>query len=198
MMNMRRRQTMNELHTHPESYQDGIGDYFGQTPPSPQTPWSHFHEGSDDSGCIESTPFQQSSIINSDHDTHEDSSFKNISSIEMELIYDLKAHMEQLYREMSELRQSLKSCMGMQVNMKNFIREEISAAWREEKKVGGKKIRKKGNCSICNEKKVDTLLYRCGRMCTCYNCAQELQWSSGKWPVCRLEIADVVRAYPDA
>ncbi|GAB2241316.1 hypothetical protein Droror1_Dr00018091 [Drosera rotundifolia] len=169
---------------HPESYQDGIGDYFGQTPhPSPQTPWSHYHEGSDDSGRIESTPFQQSPIINSDHDTHEDSSFKNISSIEMELIYDLKAHMEQLYREMAELRQSLKSCMDMQMNMKNFVREEISAALRysdrEEKKVGGKKMRKKGNCSICNEKKVDTLLYR-------------------KCSVCRLEIADVVRAYPDA
>ncbi|GAB2281003.1 hypothetical protein Dimus_015617 [Dionaea muscipula] len=114
---------------------------------------------------IGSTPFQQSPAITSyDNDTQEGSSFKNVSSIEMELIYDLRAHMEQLYREMSELRKSLKSCMDMQVMMQNSIREEVSAALghsahSEEKKVGDKKARKKGNCCICYEKKVDSLLY---------------------------------------
>lgn len=33
----------------------------------------------------------------------------------MELIYDLRGHMEQLYQEMSELRTSIKSCLDMQM-----------------------------------------------------------------------------------
>jgi hypothetical protein len=36
---------------------------------------------------------------------------------EMDLIYDMRGHMEQLYQEMSELRKSIKSCMDMQMQM---------------------------------------------------------------------------------
>ena len=35
----------------------------------------------------------------------------------MELIYDMRGHMEQLYQEMSELRKSIQSCMDMQMQM---------------------------------------------------------------------------------
>jgi hypothetical protein len=35
----------------------------------------------------------------------------------MDLIYDMRGHMEQLYQEMSELRKSIKSCMDMQMQM---------------------------------------------------------------------------------
>lgn len=47
---------------------------------------------------------------------------------EMELIYDLKGHIERLQYEMSELRDSVKSCVGMQVNFQDTIKQEIEAA----------------------------------------------------------------------
>lgn len=35
---------------------------------------------------------------------------------------------------------------------------------------------------------------RCGHMCTCFKCAHDLLWSSGRCPVCRALIVDVVKA----
>lgn len=46
---------------------------------------------------------------------------------EMELIYDLRGHMEQLYQEMSELRKSIKCCMDMQLMLQQSIRHEVMA-----------------------------------------------------------------------
>lgn len=40
----------------------------------------------------------------------------------MEFVYDLKGHMEQLQREMSELRKSIQSCMEMQMNLQNSLK----------------------------------------------------------------------------
>ncbi|GAB4840839.1 hypothetical protein Ancab_021599 [Ancistrocladus abbreviatus] len=182
-----------------------VSGYFDGTPSSSQLPWGHYqedHDVSDYSDQVTSTPFQQSSVVHSsDPDMQEASSFKNTSSIEMELIYDLRAHMEQLYHEMSELRKSINSCVDMQGMLQNSIREEVAAALgrsdQKEKKESNKKTPKKGYCYLCHEKKVDSLLYRCGHMCTCFKCAHELQQSTGHCPICRAQILDVVRAYTD-
>ncbi|KAE8712903.1 hypothetical protein F3Y22_tig00110221pilonHSYRG00046 [Hibiscus syriacus] len=48
------------------------------------------------------------------------SSSTNRPSLEMELIYDLKGGIEQLHLEMSELRKSFQSCMGMQMKMHQY------------------------------------------------------------------------------
>ncbi|KAI4387220.1 hypothetical protein MLD38_005067 [Melastoma candidum] len=61
-----------------------------------------------------------------------------------------------------------------------------------------KKLLWKSRCCICYDKPRDSLLYRCGHMCTCLKCAIKLQFSSGKCPTCRAPIKDVVRAYPDS
>lgn len=187
-----------------QQYHD-VSDYYDQNSSSSHLPWDHQyhdHEGiSVDSDHAASTSLQQPSPLHSyDRDTQGGSSFKN-SSIEMELIYDLRSHMEQIYSEMSELRKSITSCVDMQMKLQHSIREEVSAAIshtdRMERKDSNRRQQKKGNCCICYEKKVDSLLYRCGHMCTCFKCAHELQWSSGKCPICRAQIVDVVRAYAD-
>lgn len=46
----------------------------------------------------------------------------------MELIYDLRGHMEQLHQEMSEIRKSIKSCVSMQEKLQHFIKQEVATA----------------------------------------------------------------------
>jgi len=44
---------------------------------------------------------------------------------EMELIYDLRGHMEQLYQEMSELKKIIKGCMNMQMELQQTMKVEV-------------------------------------------------------------------------
>ncbi|KAK4270623.1 hypothetical protein QN277_019406 [Acacia crassicarpa] len=133
-------------------------------------------------------------------DCRQSSSTINPHPTEMDIIYDMRGQMEQLYREMAEMRKSLKSCIDMQMMLQKSMKREVNNTVREKKtkkKKGNeeKGDEKKGKCCICYEKEVDSVLYRCGHMCTCIKCANELQWNSGKCPICRAPIVDVVRVY---
>lgn len=121
----------------------------------------------------------------------------NHNSVEMELIYELKGNMEQLHQEVSEIRRSLKTCVNMQMELQQSIRQEIMAALCQpgKQKRKERKDSSRGRCCICCEEPIDSLLYRCGHMCTCFACAHELQWANGKCPVCRAPILDIVRTY---
>ncbi|KAG4956716.1 hypothetical protein JHK82_042429 [Glycine max] len=77
----------------------------------------------------------------------------------MELIYDLRGHMELLYNEISELRKSIKGCMEMQIELQQSMKQEVQTVKKEEKK-SNNRTPKKGNCCICYEMKVDSVLYR--------------------------------------
>ena len=55
-------------------------------------------------------------------------------------------------------------------------------------------------CTVCYENSVDCVLYSCGHMCLCYECAYTLyrgrtQGGQGLCPICRAPIRDVIRAY---
>ncbi|KAJ6695161.1 hypothetical protein OIU74_014327 [Salix koriyanagi] len=120
------------------------------------------------------------------------------SSIEMELLYDLKGHMVQLQREMSGLRKSIQSCMEMQMNSQNYLKvQEVHPVQGNGKSSSDRRLNKR-SCCICYETHVDSFLYRCGHMCTCLKCAHELLRSGGKCPICRAPILDVVRACLDS
>ncbi|CAK8531605.1 unnamed protein product [Lathyrus sativus] len=166
-----------------DSYHE-VGDYSYRS-----SSWSYRdNEAGDDFDRIPSTssqqPFQSPSFYH--ENTPQNSSPINHHSIEMEIIYDMRGHMEQLYQEMSELRKSIKSCMDMHMQMQ-----------LQEKK-SHNKADKKGNCCVCNEMKADSVFYRCGHMCACLKCANELQWKNGKCPVCRAKIDDVIRVHVEA
>lgn len=52
-------------------------------------------------------------------------------------------------------------------------------------------------CTICYENAIDSVLYTCGHMCMCYECAVQ-QWrgiGGGHCPLCRAVIQDVIRTY---
>ncbi|XP_048318346.2 uncharacterized protein LOC112493410 [Ziziphus jujuba] len=188
-------------------YQKG-SDYINQSTSSLQIPpssllgsWGYQdNEVGDESDLATSTsptpsPHQHLPSQTYYHGTTQCSPARITSSIELEAIYDLRRHMEQLSHEMSELRKSMKVCMDMQMTMQQSIKQEVNSAQGEGTSREG--APKKGNCCICCEVKVDSLLYRCGHMCTCLKCAHELQRSSGKCPICGAPIVDVVRAYMD-
>ena len=50
-------------------------------------------------------------------------------------------------------------------------------------------------CVVCCESEVDCVLYSCGHMCMCFQCAVN-QWAkAGECPICRQPIKDVIRTY---
>ncbi|KAF3556831.1 hypothetical protein F2Q69_00017330 [Brassica cretica] len=107
----------------------------------------------------------------------------NLQTNEMEIITEMRSQILHLQLEMSELRDSVKTCLDVNASLQKSIHRENPL---------------KRKCCVCNETQVDTLLYRCGHMCTCLRCANELQCNGGKCPICYAKILDVVRVFVDS
>ncbi|KAK6129423.1 hypothetical protein DH2020_036834 [Rehmannia glutinosa] len=92
-------------------------------------PQNQGHELSDYSYHVATPSTQQSSNYYS-QDNGPNSSYSAPPAIEMDLIYDLRGHMEQLHQEMSDLKKSIKCCMDMQIKLQNSIKKEVAIALR--------------------------------------------------------------------
>ncbi|GFQ00819.1 protein neuralized [Phtheirospermum japonicum] len=179
-------------------------DYTDQVTTTPPESWPQNQLGSDYSYLAASPSTQQSSSNYYSQNSRPNSSGSARPAIDVELIYDLRGHMQQLHQEMAELRKSIKCCVDMQIELQRSIKKEVATALQHSVTIEAKNARRSamtkvtstgGRCCVCCKMQVDTLLYRCGHMCTCFKCAHKLHWSSGKCPICRAPILDVVRTY---
>uniref|UniRef100_A0A0A9BAJ4 RING-type domain-containing protein n=1 Tax=Arundo donax TaxID=35708 RepID=A0A0A9BAJ4_ARUDO len=111
----------------------------------------------------------------------------------------VRGEMSQIHHELYELRKMVESCIASQVKVQHSIKEEVCSALREAGLMPSQPntTAKKGCCSICHQMQVDSLLYRCGHMCTCFDCADQLKSSSRGCPICQSPIEDVVLARPN-
>lgn len=51
-------------------------------------------------------------------------------------------------------------------------------------------------CTVCCERPVNCVLYTCGHMCMCFDCATAVkQNKGGLCPICRKDICDVIKIY---
>jgi hypothetical protein len=108
---------------------------------------------------------------------------------------------KELKSEISELKNMLKLSFEITLDMQRTFRQEISAliAGTLEKSTSASLSRSQpsneGKCVICTEENIDSVLYACGHMCSCFKCSYNLKQKGHNCPVCRAPIKDVLRAY---
>ncbi|KAA3455514.1 Protein neuralized [Gossypium australe] len=143
------------------------------------------------------------------HDVHQQFGINRVANLvqEWDIINDLRFDMARLQQRMNGMQRMLGACMEMQLDLQRSIRQEVSAALNRSAGSRGMiddssskdahnwdNVRK-GLCCICSKGNIDSLLYRCGHMCACFKCGNELVQSGAKCPMCRAPVIEVVRAY---
>ncbi|XP_019181669.1 PREDICTED: uncharacterized protein LOC109176729 [Ipomoea nil] len=129
---------------------------------------------------------------------------------EWEIINELRTDMDRLQQQMNTMQKMVETCMDMQIELQNSVQNEVFAALNHYSvsKDGNAACEdnlvkdepkwdnvRKGICCLCCTSSIDSLLYRCGHMCTCSECAEKLVQEHGKCPMCEAPVAEMIQAY---
>ncbi|PKA52567.1 putative E3 ubiquitin-protein ligase XBOS34 [Apostasia shenzhenica] len=191
---------MSMLHKQVQSF---VGENHTQECEEPML-WGRNYADSSVQDVSASSLVPQSSQLLLNQENRQNSSFAENLSESLQAgssMQDLRNDIAEIHHEISDLRKLAESCMEWQINLEHLIRQEVFSAVNQLVGAGNYykwMPRRKDYCCICCEVQVDSVLFRCGHMCACYNCAQELQHSIGRCPICRSIIIDVIRAYWNA
>lgn len=134
---------------------------------------------------------------------------------------DVETAVRALREEVSALKHVIDASFDMQLDIQRAIRQEVAAAMHSANRKGGdaqsgssevtadsaasersvasgpRGVRAVagGACAVCLDRRIDSLLYSCGHMCTCAQCGRQLIAHGETCPVCRAPVRDVVVAY---
>ncbi|KAK2151649.1 hypothetical protein LSH36_356g06010 [Paralvinella palmiformis] len=124
----------------------------------------------------------------------------------------ISREMAAIKAQLSEMRNMLQMSFDVQLDIQRAIRQEVAAAINDvigERTHGDRPPSLvadsftpsaatpfiDGNCVICLDKEVDSVLYKCGHMCLCYSCGMHLKARGAHCPLCRAPIRDIIRTY---
>jgi len=127
----------------------------------------------------------------------------------------LSDEVHQLRQQLHEMKRMMAMTMEIQMDTQRAIRQEVAAIFTTfmqdyllPSRAGQtpshqptvvhprtSQVIQAGQCVICCERNVDTVLYHCGHMCVCNQCGLQLKMDGHKCPMCRAPIRDVIRAY---
>jgi len=128
--------------------------------------------------------------------------------------HGVTAELNSLKSQMEEMKRMLAMSMEIQMDTQRAVRQEVAAIFSSfaqsfisaapQSAAGAPPFMMQppastpvtsGQCVICCEHSVDTVLYQCGHMCVCNGCGQQLKMDGHNCPMCRAPIRDVIRAY---
>ncbi|CAH9070945.1 unnamed protein product [Cuscuta europaea] len=128
--------------------------------------------------------------------------------MDWEIINELRIDMDRLQQQMNSMQRMLESCMDMQFELHHSVQHEVFAALHRdsdskdtcESRLLNEDSKwdcvRKGICCICCTQRIDSLLYRCGHMCTCIKCSEKLVQWNGKCPMCQAPLSEMIRSCP--
>lgn len=109
--------------------------------------------------------------------------------------------LQELERKLERVHRLLSTCIEMQSETHRAIRQEVSAAMKD----AGSALSTPhtvhatpfdaGKCTVCCDRNIDAVMYKCGHMVACYHCSREICDRGRSCPLCRATIVEVIKTY---
>eukprot|EP00963_Diacronema_lutheri_P006749 scaffold587_cov339-Pavlova_lutheri.AAC.73 len=109
--------------------------------------------------------------------------------------------LQELERKLERVNRLLSTCIEMQSETHRAIRQEVSAAMKDTVSGASTPLEvhstpfEAGKCTVCCDRNIDAVMYKCGHMVACYHCAREIRDRGRSCPLCRASIVEVIKTY---